>query len=127
MHVIMTAQTKFKEDQETGESVATPDVQKGALSATLATPDYIFYTDLEDNPDAVADEDLAPVNHIVRFGANPQYMTKGRVPVSLRGKFPPVFGRKTAPSLITLGRALQVGGIPAKKKARANAPAKDKD
>lgn len=125
MHVIMTSQTKFKEDQETGEVVRTPDVQKGAHSAVMATPDYIFYTDVEQNMDALGDDSLPPVRHIVRFGANPEYMTKGRIPVNLRGKVPPVLGREHPPSLITLGRVLGVGGMPARKQKAATPSRKE--
>ena len=91
----------------------TPDVQKGAMSIVLAAPDYIVYTDVEDNMDAIGDDTLPPVNHIVRFGANPEYRTKGRIPVNLRGKLPPMLGRSSQPSLTTLGSALGMGGIPA--------------
>ena len=53
MHVIMTAQTKITEDENTGMTTRTPDVQKGALSITLAAPDYILYTDVEENMEAL--------------------------------------------------------------------------
>lgn len=129
MHVIMTAQTKAVDDDDLGITVRQPDVQKGALSVSLATPDYILYTDVENNPDFMGDDDednLSPVRHIVRFGANPEYRTKGRVPVNLRGKFPSVLGRQNATTLPNLGRVLGVGGIPEKKRAarRAAAPTK---
>src|SRR5262245_57936867 len=61
IHVVMTAQTKMIENEETGVFVRTPDVQKGALSITLAAPDYIVYTDVEDNMDAISDDSLPPV------------------------------------------------------------------
>lgn len=115
MHVVMTSQTKVKEgDEITGGGVSlTPDVQKGALSIALATPDYILYTDVEDNPDAVSDESLPQVNHIVRFGSHPGFRTKARIPYNLRGKIPPVLGRKAPVSLVQLSRVLGIGGIPA--------------
>ena len=113
MHVVMTAQTKFLENENTGQRSATPDVQKGALSITLASPDYILYCDLEDNPDALGDDSLPAQNHIVRFGANNDYRTKGRVPINLRGKIPPVLGRgKNPPSLAALSKVLGIGGVP---------------
>lgn len=120
IHVVMTAQTKIAED-DAGNTVRTPDVQKGALSITLAAPDYVLYCDVEDNMDALGDDDEPPVHHIVRFGANPEYRTKARVPVNLRGKIPNILGRKRPTSLVDLSRVLGIGGIPAKKKA---APAK---
>ena len=117
MHVVMTAQTKITED-DSGSSVRTPDVQKGALSIVLAAPDYVLYTDVEDNVDAMSDDSLPPVNHIVRFGSDPQYRIKGRVPVNLRGKMPSILGRKRPTSLVDLSRVLGIGGLPpaAKKK-----------
>jgi energy-coupling factor transporter ATP-binding protein EcfA2 len=112
LHVVMTAQTKFTDVEDSGVTSRVPDVQKGALSIFLATPDYILYTDLEDNMDAVADDSLPPVNHIVRFGANPEYRTKARLPYQLRGKIPSVLGRKNPVSLVTLSKLLGIGGIP---------------
>ena len=111
MHVVMTAQTKINED-DFGNTVRIPDVQKGALSITLAAPDYVVYTDVEDNMDAMADDTLPPVTHIVRFGSDPAYRIKGRVPVHLRGRIPPVLGRKRPTSLVDLSRVLGVGGLP---------------
>ena len=112
MHVIMTAQTKLIEDSEDGGTRKTPDVQKGALSITLAAPDYIVYTDIEDNLEYVSDESLPPVVHIVRFGASTEYRTKARIPFQLRGKLPAVLGRKNPISLVPLSRILGIGGIP---------------
>lgn len=111
MHVVMTAQTKATEDDE-GATRRTPDVQKGALSITLAAPDYIVYTDVEDNMDHLSDESLPPVNHIVRFGANPGYRTKARLPYHLYGKIPSVLGRKQPTTLVALSRVLGIGGVP---------------
>jgi hypothetical protein len=113
MHVVMTAQTRVDEDYESGDVRRAPDVQKGALSITLAAPDYILYTDVEENIDAVGDDTLSPVNFIVRFGANPGYRTKARLPFQLQGKLPPILGRQRPVSLTSLSRVLGVGGIPA--------------
>lgn len=112
MHVVMTAQTKITEDETTGSARRTPDVQRGALSITLAAPDYIVYTDVEENLDYLADDSLSPVNHIVRFGANPEYRIKARLPYHLRGKIPPVLGRRKPVSLGHLSRVLGIGGAP---------------
>lgn len=124
LHVVMTAQTKISED-DLGNTVRTPDVQKGALSITLAAPDYVLYCDVEENMEAMADESQPPTLHIVRFGANPEFRTKARVPVNLRGKIPNILGRKRPTSLVDLSRVLGIGGIPAAKttKASATAPA----
>jgi hypothetical protein len=112
MHVVMTAQTKIDEDQETGDMRRTPDVQKGALSITLAAPDYILYTDWETNQEAMSDDGQPAVNHIVRFGANPGYRTKARIPFYLRGKIPPILGRTRPTSLRELSAVLGIGGVP---------------
>ena len=115
MHVVMTAQTKIKEGDELtgGANSLTPDVQKGELSITLATPDYIVFTDVEDNIESLSDEKLSPVNHIVRFGSHPGYRTKARIPYQMRGKIPSILGRNAPTSLTTLSRVLGIGGIPA--------------
>lgn len=114
MHVVMTAQTKVMDDEVLGTKTRMPDVQKGALSVTLAVPDYIVYTDLEDNMEAMSDDSLPAQNHIVRFGNNADYRTKARVPVDLRGKIPSVLGRgKNAPDLAALSKVLRIGGVPA--------------
>lgn len=116
MHVIMTAQTKITESEDTGETTRVPDVQKGALSMVLATPDYVVYTDLEDNPDHLADPDSEPpVKHVVRFGNDRAYRIKARVPYNLRGRIPPVLGKKNPTSLVDLSRVLGIAGIPQKK------------
>ena len=114
MHVVMTAQTKITEDAESGNVSRMPDVQKGALSITNAAPDYIVYCDVEENMDHIADDSEPPVNHIVRFGSHPGYRTKARLPYQLRGKIPPILGRKSQTSLVQLSRVLGIGGIPAK-------------
>lgn len=126
MHVVMTAQTKITEDEDSGTTTRTPDVQKGALSITMAAPDYIVYADVEENMDALGDDSEPPVRHIVRFGSHPGYRTKARLPHNLRGKVPPILGRKTPANLVNLSRVLGIGGVPkapAKKKAEASAPA----
>lgn len=119
IHVVMVAQTKVTEDESSGITMRTPDVQKGALSLTLAAPDYILYTDVEDNMDYISDDSLPPVTHIVRFGSHPGYRTKARLPWALRGKIPSILGRKGSTSLTTLSRVLGIGGIPAAPKKAA--------
>lgn len=119
MHVIMTSQTKVTENELTGSETRNPDVQPGALRITLAAPDYVLYADLE--LDDEADDEDEVYRHIVRFGANPEFRTKARIPVNLRGKLPSVLGRKSAPDLAQLSRILGIGGAqePAKAKRAA--------
>jgi len=125
MHVVMTAQTKIVEDEDSGNTRRIPDVQKGALSIVLAAPDYIVYCDLEDNIEALGDDTQPPVNHIVRFGANTGYRTKARLPYQLQGKIPPVLGRNSPTSLGQLSRVLGIGGasVPRTAAKKAAAPA----
>ena len=120
MHVVMTAQTKVTENEVTGESTRNPDVQKGALSIVCAAPDYIVYTEVEENMEAMGDDSQPPVNHIVRFGSHPGYRTKARLPYNLRNKMPPILGRQSATDLVQLSRVLGIGGTPAKKKPAAS-------
>lgn len=116
LHVVMTAQTKVQDDEIAMTSTRTPDVQKGALSIVLASPDYIVYTEEEENDEALGDDSLPATRHIMRFGGHPGYRTKARVPVNLRGKIPSVLGRgKTQPDLAALSRVLGIGGVPAQK------------
>lgn len=122
LHVVMTAQTKVTDDED-GNSRRIPDVQRGALSIMLAAPDYIVYTDVEENMDHLSDESLPPFHHIVRFGSNPDYRIKARLPHHLRGKIPAVLGRKQPVSLATLSRVLGIGGIPIKPTAKGAAAA----
>lgn len=118
MHVAMTAQTKIAED-DFGNTIRNPDVQKGAMSITLAAPDYVLYCDVEENMDAMGDDSAPPVHHIVRFGSDPAYRIKARVPVTLRGKIPAILGRRRPTSLVDLSRVLGIGGIPAAKTTKA--------
>lgn len=122
MHVVMTAQTKMTENEEMGTISRSPDVQKGALSIVLAAPDYVLYTDVEEDMEALGDDTLPQYRHIVRFGAHPGYRTKARIPANLRGKLPAIIGRgKNPPNLTALSRVLQIGGVPAAAKKAAAA------
>lgn len=114
MHVIMTAQTKIQDDEIAMTTTRTPDVQKGALSLTLAAPDYILYTEEEENIDAIGDDNAPATRHIVRFGGHPGYRTKARVPYDLRGKLPSIIGRgQNPPDLAKLSQVLRIGGAAA--------------
>lgn len=111
MHVVFTAQTKIREDEVHETVTRTPDVQPGALSTTLSTPDYILYTEEEENPDAVGDESQPGTRFILRLGGHPGYRTKTIVPAHLRGKIPSVIGRgKNGPDLAQLAKVLEIGG-----------------
>lgn len=118
IHVIMTAQTKVNDDEVSGTKMRVPDVQKGALSLLLAAPDYVMYCDVEEDPDNPTD-DGPGMRHIVRFGSDPDYRIKARVPYHLRGKIPSILGRRSPASLVTLGRTLGLGGMPPKQQAKA--------
>lgn len=116
MHVVMTAQVKMIEDEVNGGFRRQPDVQKGALSIVRATPDYIVYCDVEQNLDAIGDDSRPQSTHIVRFGTDPEYGTKARLPVDLRGKIPAVLGRSRQATIGSLSKRLGVGGVPVAKK-----------
>lgn len=124
MHVVMTAQTKKHEDDDTGEAFRAPDVQRGALSIVLAVPDYVVYCYVEE-PD-FDDEGTEP-QHLVKFGAHPAYRCKARIPYSLRGKIPNVLGRKSPTNLTSLSRVLGVGGVPKKASASNTNPTEKKE
>lgn len=110
IHVVMTAQTRFEED-EMGSTLRIPDVQRGARSIFKAAPDYILYTDVIDNPDAYVEEDAPERLHVVRFGNDPDYSMKVRLPFNLRGRMPSELGRKEPLTLGRLCKTLGVGGV----------------
>lgn len=111
MHVVLISQTKITDDEATGRTIRVPDVQPGAMSAVLANPDYVVYCDLEQDMDAMGDDSLPQMKHILRFGTGDMsYRLKARVPEDLRGKIPPVLGRKRQASLADLSKALRIGG-----------------
>ena len=93
MHVVMTAQVKMVEDEINGGVRRSPDVQRGAQSIIRATPNYIIYADVEEDLDNTGRDDGPSLKHIVRFGTDPEYGTKARIPYNLRGKVPSVLGR----------------------------------
>jgi len=118
MHVVMTAQTKVVDDEITLTTTRTPDVQRGALSITLASPDYIIYAEEEEDLDNADDDGNVPTRYVLKFGGHPGYRTKARIPVPLRGKLPSVIGRAwdekanayKSPDLAQLSRILGIGG-----------------
>lgn len=111
MHVVMTAQTRIREDEVEGTKTRHPDVQPGALSIVRSTPDYILYTEEEEDHENVTEDGEPSIRHVVRFGPHPGYQTKARIPYNLRGKLPAVIGRgKNPPDLAQLSRVLQIGG-----------------
>lgn len=116
MHVVMTAQVKMVEDEINGGVRRSPDVQRGAQSIIRATPNYIIYADTEEDLDKPT-EDGPSVKHIVRFGTDPEYGTKARIPYNLRGKLPSVLGRDKSINLERLSRLLGIGGVPVRKPA----------
>lgn len=103
MHVVFTCQTKAHEDDQ-GEVRLYPDVSKGSRSIAMATPDYVFYTDVVEE---MSDEGESVMKYLVRVGPDPHFATKARIPASLRGKVPAILGRDGKPvSLTSFGRAI---------------------
>lgn len=130
MHVVMTAQTVIVDNEDTGMRDRIPDVQKGARSIVLAAPDYILYTEVVENPDALGDEEVSPGSHIVRFGAHPGYRTKARLPDYLtvgpaKNQISPILGRNKPLDLTQLSRVLGIGGVPAAALAKKIATPKE--
>lgn len=117
MHVILTAQTKVTQDEINNSISRTIDVQRGAQSITLAAPDYVMFCESESDYDNADDEGNPAERHVARFGNDVEYRIKARVPAHLHGRIPPVLGRKAPLSLVSLGRTLGIGGIPALTKA----------
>lgn len=113
MHVILTAQTKVTEDEVNNQTTRTVDVQRGAQSITLASPDYVMFCETEQDFDNSDDEGNPVERHVARFGNNVEYRIKARVPAHLHGRIPAVLGRKAPLSLVSLGTTLGIGGMPA--------------
>lgn len=105
MHVVFTCQTKAHED-DAGNAKLFPDVSKGSRSIAMATPNYVLYTDIIEDISADGEPSM---KRVVRIGPDPNYATKARVPVNLRGKVPSVLGMDGKPvSLMALGTALGI-------------------
>ena len=120
MHVVMTAQVKNVEDEINGGVRRSPDVRRGAQSIIRATPNYIVYAETEEDLDSSGHDDGPVIKHIVRFGTDPEYGTKARIPYNLRGKVPTVMGRDKPVTLEKLSRFLGIGGVPERKPAPAS-------
>lgn len=117
MHVVLTAQTKVTEDEVNNQTTRTIDVQRGAQSITLASPDYVLFCEAEKDFDNTDDEGNPAERHVARFGNDIEYRIKARVPAHLHGRIPAVLGRKAPLSLVSLGTTLGIGGMPAAKAA----------
>lgn len=113
MHVVLTAQTKVTQDEVNNSISRTIDVQRGAQSITLAAPDYVMFCESESDYENTDKDGNPAERHVARFGNDVEYRIKARVPAHLHGRIPPVLGRKAPLSLVSLGRTLGIGGIPA--------------
>lgn len=115
LHVVIIAQTKMRDDEISGRTTRSPDIQPAALGPLMASCDYAVYCDTEPVAiDTMAEDDplASAVRHIVRFGkGEADYATKGRIPQHLWGRIPPILGRNGQLSLTALSRLLQIGGI----------------
>ena len=118
MHVVMTAQVKMVDDEINGGVRRSPDVQRGAQSIIRATPNYIVYAETEEDLDSSGNDEGPTTKHIVRFGTDPEYGTKARIPYNLRGKVPSVMGRDKPVTLEKLSRFLGIGGVPPRQAAK---------
>src|SRR3546814_16364041 len=77
--VILTAQTKVTEDEINNTTTRTVDVQRGAQSITLASPDYVMYCETEKDFDTLDDEGNPAERHVARFGNAVEYRIKARI------------------------------------------------
>jgi hypothetical protein len=116
LHVVLISQAKTVENELEGIIERIPDVQKGAVSSILTSPDYVLWTQVEKNPDADGgDDSVPPMLHTALFGEHPGYRTKARIPYDLHGKLPHVLGRGgSSVDLYKLSKVLRIKGVPAK-------------
>src|SRR3546814_14654317 len=112
MHVVLTAQTKVTEDEVNNQTTRTIDVQRGAQSITLASPDYVMFCETEKDFDNTDDDGTPAERHVARLRNAPQYRIKARVPAPLHGRLPPARGRQHPPPLVSLGTTPSPGGCP---------------
>ena len=115
MHVIMTSQSREhvpNAENANDDGRTNLELSRGSRSFALSTPDFVLYTEVEDDYDTIDPEDGEPgLRHIVRLTST-QAVTKARIPVDLHGKIPNTLGRQGIPlSLVTIGRALRIGGM----------------
>lgn len=69
MHVVMTSQSKSREDDEGNERLY-PDVSAGSRSIVMASPDFVGYADIEEYP--AEDGSGMKERHILRLGYHPK-------------------------------------------------------
>src|SRR3546814_15074821 len=92
MHVILTAQTKVTEDEINNTTTRTVDVQRGAQSITLASPDYVMYCETEKDFDNLDEEGNPADRHVARFGNAVEYRHRKHVGEGKRGAVRVKFG-----------------------------------
>ena len=120
IHVVMTAQTSSRRSADgnaggcpTCSRVPSRSCSRARTTSSTRTSRPFSTTS--------ATTTFRPVNHIVRFGTDPIYRTKARLPYPLQGKMPAVLGRKQPTNLMSLSSVLGVGGVPSvPKKATRN-------
>lgn len=88
-HVIMTSQSKYVEDEETGEAEVTLDVSSGSRGPLLAAPDFVGYCFVERGETEVLTEEKWDFK--VRFGPHDTIKTKIHESIEKSKKLPPVF------------------------------------
>lgn len=102
MHVIMTSQSKRREDEDSGEIQIGPAISGQGLGAILASPDYIGYCFVEEvETDDLLKEEYA---HYVRFGPSDVIATKIHEDLEVSRNFPNVLGGKEEKKRVTIPR-----------------------
>src|SRR3546814_14378278 len=79
MHVVLTAQTKVTEDEVNNQTTRTIDVQRGAQSITLASPDSVMCCETETDVAHTDDEGQTAERTAARFGKDTETLHKARV------------------------------------------------
>lgn len=106
MHIIMTSQSKRKEDEDTGEIQIGPAISGQGLGAILAAPDYIGYCFVEEiETEDLTNEEYA---HFVRFGPSDVIATKIHEDIEISRKFPNVLGGRAEKKRVTIPRLCKV-------------------
>lgn len=103
INVVMTSQTKSREQDGSDVERMMPDLSKTALAAALSRPDYIFYTHMA--PD---DEDFEKFRHVVRVKPSDEIAAKVRCTPEKYDKLPDVLGKTNR---VTLPQILKTLGV----------------
>lgn len=103
LNVVMTSQTKSRDQDGSDTDRMMPDLSKTALAAALSRPDYIFYTHMAQDED-----DYDKFRHVVRVKPADNIAAKIRCTPDQYEKLPDVLGKKNR---VTLPQILSTLGV----------------